>query len=1438
MKNTLLLIMGFCTTLSYSQTNEVPSNKTKPTTQSNSSIEINSSGNTHSILNQNNANLQPVSAGNHVCKTFELNQQHYQNRGLLIEFNQSSLQGAMNVNPVLLNKTPGSNNISVIFHVVHNPNNPAENVSNALLMQVFNDLTDDYQLLNTDASNARTALGFNPADANINFCLATQDPSGNPLSEVGVIRVATTEDWYDSDNGEQNKMKSSTNGGSQIWNRNNYLNIWICDISNGANSGTAGYAYRPTPTLLPSSSIDGIVLDYNLGVNNNNVLTHEVGHYLGLDHTWGGSGSCASDDGFTDTPMTQGPSFNFSGSCTGSQQTCTGIETQYENYMDYANCTVMFTQDQANYMLSLLQGIRSSLLLSPGCDPTNTPPISQFTSSPIAPAVIPVNGGVNFIDQSTNVPTGWNWTISGTQGTDWEWINGTNANTQNPHAEFYAVGFYNVTLAASNSYGTDITPSISNNHIEVVAPAVGTACDTLRNWDPVDAAANNFTYYNVSPTNGAWGTIPGHNQMDIYGDGSSLENTLQYAEKFNYSGTAEVRQVQMPFFKVSDNSGTGTIVLKVYADDNTPNPGTVLTTETINIADITLNQWNEFDFTTPASVTGAFWVGFEVFYGNPQDTILIAMTGNTISGGIDGYYMELDTYGWLNSTLLGVTGSMAMDVMLSNGPAPAPTFTTTDGSVCIGGSIDVNGSGSTNVTNYNWYVTDDPYTTTITTSFTPTNTFTFPNTGDFSIYLFSEGSCISNGVVLPITVSPSVTATVSSTNTTCGNNNGTISIADTLGGQGTYYFSLDGTNYTTNNTFNNLAAGNYTVYIRTVGNLCETTYNVTINSSTEFIAGINNNSSICPGESATLTASGGTNYSWLDGSTIIGTTASITIAPPITTQYNCIVTDAVGCQSTVSTTVTIHVPPTPPTITTSGATTICAGTSVDLTSSYPTNNIWSTTETSSIITVSTAAAYTVIYTDGNGCSSTSAPTTVTVNSAPTITAGTVSNPSSCGTSTGAIEVTGPGTGNISWTGTATGSASSINLPYTIPNLVAGAYNITFTDATGCVSNVLPQGLNDPTPPPTPTISLSGSNIFCSGGSVTLTSSYAGGNSWSTSETSDAITVTNTNTLSVTYTNTSGCSSTSLPIVITVNNNPTPPTITASGATTFCDGGAVTLTSSQGTGNSWSSGEVTQNINATTTGSYTVTYIDANGCSATSTTTNVVANPTPTIPTISASGSTTLCEGEVVTLTSSETNGIVWSTNETTPSIDVSTSGSFTVSYTDANGCSSMSVNSDVVSNPLPSVTIGTFSNLCVYNPPITISGGTPTGGTYSGTGVANGDFDPSVAGIGSHTIIYTYSDGNGCSNTANETILVDGCASVEQTFMTGLSIYPNPTSTELFIELEGDFEVTITDSRGRIINRINGSEKVNINTSTYEAGVYLITINNGTSHSTHRVVKK
>lgn len=835
--------------------------------------------------NPTNSNSTPYrGSGLHNCKSHELNEKHYQERGILNEFNQSYLQGTAKPKVPDAAKTPGVNTIPIIFHVVYNPNTPAENVSNALIMQVYNDIVQDFQLLNADAANARAAFGFVPADANINFCLATKTPTGTPLTEVGVERVSTTEAWYDSNNGEENKMKASATGGAQIWDRNKYLNVWICDISNGANSGTAGYAYRPTSSYLPGSDIDGIVIDYNLGVNNDNVLTHEIGHYLGLDHTWGGSGSCSMDDGFTDTPNTAGPSFNYAGSCSGNQSTCSGVQTQYENYMDYSNCTVMFTQNQANYMLSILTGIRGSLLLSNACDPVNAPPVADFNANIGSPIIIPVGGALTFNDLSSNAPTSWSWNFGG---------GATNSTVQNPTVTFNTLGTYTVTLTATNTYGSD--SEVKTGYVQVVAAAAGSACDTLRNYNPV--TENYAAYSLLAPS---IGTIPG--TCTIGG-----QNVTKYADRYVAPTSTKVRRLILPIFTAYNGSGSGMMKIRVV-NDNAGSPGTtVAALDTFLIADMQEGYFNTFDFTNPGTVTGAFWVEFELFYGT-QDTIVIGMVNFTDRGAGANTMKLYHAAAWKTPATLfgaGYNSSLWLDVLTSNGAAPSADFTLSDNALCAGGMVSANGSTSTNATHYDWYLTNGTGSTVISNPSGASQTFNFPTAGSYRIYLFADGACLTDGIYAPITVNAKPTATVNSTNTTCGNNNGTISITGATGGNSPYSYSIDGSNFQSGTAFANLAAGTYTVYVKTAGSACQSTYSKTIATSTPFTATISANQFICPGQSATLTAGGGTSYAWFDGSTNIGTTASISVSPAATTQYSCQVTDASGCISTVFTNVAV-----------------------------------------------------------------------------------------------------------------------------------------------------------------------------------------------------------------------------------------------------------------------------------------------------------------------------------------------------------------------------------------------------------------------------------------------------------------------------------------------------------------------------------------------------
>ncbi|MEZ4922093.1 MAG: M43 family zinc metalloprotease [Crocinitomicaceae bacterium] len=1384
------------------------------------------------VVTGNTTVANPNDHNGHYCKSHQLTQQHYEEMGVWDQSYANYMSDAVTMIDYQQNKAAGPNTIPVIFHVVHEgePVGTGTNVSNAAIMAMFNDLVEDYQLLNADQSQARSAYGFTPADANINFCLAQQDPNGLPLSETGVVRVQTTQTWFNSDlSSEVNAMKSSPLG-SPIWDRTKYLNVWICDISNGAGSGTAGYAYRPQGGFLPNANIDGIVVDYNLGVNNDNVLTHEVGHYLGLMHTWGNSGGCSDDDGFTDTPNTYGPSFNQGSSCSGFQQYCSGVQTQYENYMDYSNCTVMFTQQQVNYMDNILNTLRSSLFLSPGCDPAG-PPICSFTSSPSGPVSIAQNGTVIFQDASTGGPTSWTWTISGTQGTDWAFTGGTNANSQNPEVTFYNTGTYNVTLVASNSFGA-CTGSTQNSYVTVVAPSTGTGCDTLRNWDPVDAVANGIFAY-INPY-GGWGYFPGHSEED----GTGTYYNGAWAERFNSPTTAEARRVRVYCAQADNNSGTGAVVFHTFAD-NAGAPGGILASDTISISSLTPNAWNEFDFDNPASVTGNFWVGYQIYYGTPQDTVVM-YCATTISGGYNGFLAYQYGYGWWNYNFSDA--SIMMDVLLSNGPAPVADLQYSEDEICVGGQITVNGSGSTNTTNYYWYQTDDPITTIYDAQYTAGATFDFSvPAGNYGIILFADGSCMTDVAVLPVTVNSVPTASIGVTQTTCGQNNGEIAFSSPSGGNGTYQYSVTTSatpSYSSNTTYSNLAPGTYYVYIKSGGDGCENSTTVTINASTALSGSVTPTAiALCEGQSTTLTASGGTTYTWYDGGTQVQTGASntLSVTPSATAQYSVQISDGT-CTDLQLATVTVNqldnasfnfadfcdgAPNGPTSIATPGGTWSFNPAPGDGASINPTTGE---------ITNETQITYTVQYTTSGTCPNTSTDN-VTVSTSDDATFTTANF---CAGSTNTVNITGTTGGTFTYDGA---DASSIN-PTTgvITNGVAGTtYNITYTTPAGpCQSVSSPVAVTVLT---TPTVNAVSNQTICSGDNFTaITFSGTGGGtySWTNNNTGIGLGVTGTGninsfagtttgastTATITVTpNNGSCTGTSTNFTLTVNLTPT---VGAGTDQSVCDGTQVTLTASNPNSAtiSWDNGITDGAAFTPTVGTTTYTVTATLGsCTAT----DMVDVTSNTTPTVGAGNDTTICAGQPITLTANNPNsGTISWTNGVSDGVSFNPPvGSLTYTVTSTLGVCSAQDQIIVTTLDSPSLSgVVTDANGGANGSiDLTISGGTPP---YASISWDSGQSTEDITGLSAGTYTVTVTDDNGCSNS--ETFTVQDIAGIEDLIGAYLLIYPNPTSGEFTVQLNGEYQITITDARGRLILQKIGADQTMFDLSSYESGVYFIRI--------------
>jgi len=257
--------------------------------------------------------------------------------------------------------------IPVVIHVLYKTS--VTNISDAQINSQFIALNNYFRGVDQHF-DTKTPSVFKPlkADAEIEFCLAKRDANGNETTGIVRKQVASTfnieNDYYDATKG------------SVAWDLSKYLNIWVVDYGTDGTNGSA-----TDPASGQNYGGDGALLDYRAfgtiekAVSDpsrtfyGKVVAHEIGHYLNLMHPWGGTmGGCNEDDGVADTPNQKEPS----GTCTFPlYDTCTtsGDGLMYVNYMDYtpSDCTTMFTIDQKSRMLAALNGLRSGLKISNGC---------------------------------------------------------------------------------------------------------------------------------------------------------------------------------------------------------------------------------------------------------------------------------------------------------------------------------------------------------------------------------------------------------------------------------------------------------------------------------------------------------------------------------------------------------------------------------------------------------------------------------------------------------------------------------------------------------------------------------------------------------------------------------------------------------------------------------------------------------------------------------------------------------------------------------------------------------------------------------------------------------------------------------------------------------------------------------------------------------------
>lgn len=278
------------------------------------------------------------------------------------------------------------------------------------------------------------------------------------------------------------------------------------------------------------------------------------------------------------------------------------------------------------------------------------------------------------------------------------------------------------------------------------------------------------------------------------------------------------------------------------------------------------------------------------------------------------------------------------------------------------------------------------------------------------------------------------------------------------------------------------------------------------------------------------------------------------------------------------------------------------------------------------------------------------------------------------------------------------------------------------------------------------------------------------------------------------------------------------------------------------------------LSASTAGTYTVTNtIAASGACPSATETFDIS--VATTPTATVSGGGNFCgTGTLpvnIVLTGSGPWDVVYSdgTNTTTENgvatsplvINASANGTYTVTSVTSGTCSSTGIGTATVTfNPIPTVALGSFSGMCVDHAPLTLTGGTPAGGTYSGLGVATGVFNPTTAGVGTHTITYEFVDGNNCSAEATQTIIVDACAAINELSNLNIVVAPNPANDIVTINFNGgkDLSYYVISEDGKIVINAKvitaGSESFSV--KTFAQGMYFVHLSNEDGTTVKKIV--
>lgn len=1349
--------------------------------------------------------------------------------------------------------------IPVAVHVVYNT--AAQNVSDAAVQSMITQLNADYRKTNTALNSARAAVQGFATDVQIEFCLAQRTPSGAATNGIEHVQTSTTSFNYSSN---PNAMKSTTTGGANPWNPQKYLNIWIVDLAGSGPStgGVAGYAYLPT-TGMHGSSIDGLVIEYSIGMNNE-TWTHEIGHYLGLHHTWGdlSSNACGNvypdtDDGFSDTPDSKAPNYGCSyvQSCSGNSS----YGDQYENFMDYSNCTVLFTAQQANYMNNILTNTRSSLITNNlACTPIGGP-LASFTATPTS---VCVGQTVQFTSTSTGTGLTYSWSFAG--GTP------STSTAQNPTVTYSAAGTYSVTLTVTS--GGQSNTATQTNYITVSGsnalpltegfesatfPPTGwtlTNGDAATTWvrttsasgygtSSASAYVNNYNYQTVAQKD--WLITPSYNFSGV--TAGRIKWDYAYAP-FNQTGYSDSLEVLY-----STNCGaTWTSLWR--------RGGTSLGTATASGSNFvpTSTQWKT-DSVSLAALSGQASVRFAFVNRNSYGNNIFLDNVNVFNATTTAPQAPVANFVGVPTTVV-VGNSVAFTDLSTNSPTSwswsfpgAATTTSTQQNPTITyntvGTYNVsltatNATGNNSITKtaYITVVNSGGGTQTCDTlsNFVATDTLTlysFTNNGGYLVgnnayadkakaeYYVNPtpGAQVTGGLFYfakAKTLNPA-TATIS---VKVWNANGTAGAPGTELGAQTVLINSITPSVTAqvpySFTFTNpvTVPGNFYFGIEFTNAAGDTValYSSTFNSP--------NPDGAWEKQSDNL---------WYDMATVYGAGLDIFALP-----YIC--TAAAGQSPTASFTVNDN--------------TVCLGTTVTYTSTStgsPTSYSWSfpggtpstSTAASPTVTYNTAGTYNATLTAYNAFGSNASTQTnfITVYAKPTP-APTATAVACYGGSTGSA--TANPTGGLapytySWSGG--GSAA------TISNKPAGTYTVTVTDSRQCSATA---SINIGQPLAALTLTPQANDATCglTNGSASVTATGGAGGyiySWTGGGTNQTLSNLGAGNYNVTVTDANSCSATTtvsianqnVSVSVTVN------TTAACGNNNGSANAVVTNSTQSVSSYSWNTGGTSGSITNLAPGSYTVTVTLVNGCTGTASG-QVTTAPSPTASVTPTNG-TCQTTPQINLTVSGGTAPFTynWSNGAATEDVQGIPAGSYSVTVTDANGCSA-SATTPVSDNSTVNVTFNSTNPVQGNDGIITAN---PSGGASPYTyNWSNGGTTQTISSLTAGTYTVTVTDNGGCSKVASVTITGTGVGVPQVQDVATFQLFPNPATqaARLAMEFNKTYNVKleVLNNIGQQVynkqleNFQSGTEEIDI--TRLAAGVYVVRVYYGEQTHTLRLLKQ